>query len=134
MDILDIDWSPSGLLASGSIDNKVIIWDIARGSNGALLSPFRVLDGHQSFVKGVSFDPMGRILATCSSDNTILLWRTETWEIANRLSKPLQGAPDSTMFRRMNFAPDGQSVRYHSVYILTVCVRVCLCVCVFLFN
>ena len=28
MDVLDLDWSPRGYLASGSIDNKILIWDV----------------------------------------------------------------------------------------------------------
>ena len=69
MDVLDISWSSLGLLASASVDNKIIIWDfraemanVAQGNSytTALISPFRVLSGHLSFVKGVSFDPVGR--------------------------------------------------------------------------
>lgn len=69
MDVLDICWSPRGILASASIDNNIMIWDfrsqmdnVAQGNSysTALVSPFRILSGHLSFVKGVSFDPIGR--------------------------------------------------------------------------
>ena len=69
MDVLDISWSSLGILASASVDNNIIIWDfraemanVAQGNSytTALISPFRVLPGHLSFVKGVSFDPVGR--------------------------------------------------------------------------
>ena len=74
---------PRDMLASASVDNNIIVWDcrshMATAQNsgtgggggnrsnvlagGGLVSPFRVLSGHQSFVKGVSFDPVGRFLA-----------------------------------------------------------------------
>ena len=62
MDVLDLDWCTNGLLASGSIDNKVLIWDCSQvdgliRSSTAILQPIRVLTGHKSFVKGLSFDP-----------------------------------------------------------------------------
>ena len=71
MDVLDICWSSRGILASASIDNNIMIWDfrsqmdsVAQGNSysSALISPFRVLSGHLSFVKGVAFDPIGRYL------------------------------------------------------------------------
>ena len=74
MYILDLDWSGNGILASGSIDNQVMVWDLGlneqpsifqqsqnKNSNvSSIISPSKVLNGHQSFVKGVSFDPMLR--------------------------------------------------------------------------
>jgi protein HIRA/HIR1 len=69
MDVLDICWSSRGILASASIDNNIMIWDlrsqidsVAQGNtySPALISPYRVLSGHMSFVKGVAFDPIGR--------------------------------------------------------------------------
>jgi protein HIRA/HIR1 len=71
MDVLDICWSSRGILASASIDNNIMIWDlrsqidsVAQGNtySPALISPYRVLSGHMSFVKGVAFDPIGRYL------------------------------------------------------------------------
>jgi len=50
-----------GLLASSSIDNNILLWGVSdamqRGST--VLAPMRVLSGHVSFVKGLSFDPIG---------------------------------------------------------------------------
>ena len=36
-----------------------------------------MLKGHESWVYGVSFSPDGRTLASCSDDNTIMLWDLE---------------------------------------------------------
>ena len=119
MDVLDICWSPRGILASASIDNKIMIWDMRRqmasmGVSGAhsspLISPTRILDGHKSFVKGVSFDPIGTYLASSGGDNLIILWDCDSWTILHRLDGPFKDSPDRTMFRRLSWAPDGSSL------------------------
>ena len=113
MDVLDLDWSPRQLVASASIDNRVLIWD-CKDLCGAervshLHAPLRVLALHQNYVKGCSFDPVGKYLATCGSDNLIILWDCDTWEAAETLSGPMKNTPDRTMFRRLSWSPDGQT-------------------------
>lgn len=121
MDVLDVAWSVSNLLASASIDNSILIWDVppAHGAisgpsvsvpTGGMLSPIRILNGHSSFVKGVSFDPIGRHLASCGADNKLLLWNTESWQIIQSITEPLNDSVDMTMFRRLDWAPDGGSL------------------------
>lgn len=117
MDVLDLDWSPRGVLASASIDNTVIIWgDIVNkastvvGANGRVVSPLRVLTDHISFVKGISFDPFGTYLASSSADNAIIVWSCETWTVACTVRDLLEEAPDRSIFRRMSWAPDGGSL------------------------
>jgi WD40 repeat protein len=129
MDVLDLDWSSSGLLASASIDNNILLWDFrmhisggnrAPANNGlfgapavvasTLMAPMKVLVGHHSFVKGVSFDPVGRYLASCGADNIIIIWDVDSWSALHRLDGPLRAAPDRTIFRRMSWAPDGSSL------------------------
>ncbi|NER19420.1 MAG: hypothetical protein F6J96_01375 [Symploca sp. SIO1C2] len=67
-----VSFSPDGkLLASGSSDNTIKIWDLEEG--GELLT----LSGHQYEVFSVSFSPDGKRLASGSSDNTIKIWDLE---------------------------------------------------------
>lgn len=62
-DVLDISWSADSLyLASGSVDNKLIIWDVARGRYNSILTD------HKGFVQGVSWDPKGQMIASASTD------------------------------------------------------------------
>ncbi|MBO3460402.1 nSTAND1 domain-containing NTPase [Aetokthonos hydrillicola] len=66
-----VSFSPDGkLIAAGSEDKKVWIWD----QNGKLL---RILPGHRALVYSVSFSPDSNILASASADNTIILWNVQ---------------------------------------------------------
>lgn len=112
MDVLDLDWSPSGLLASASIDNTICLWNVnaAWSSTQKVLSPFRQLQKHTSFVKGVQFDPFGIYLASASADNTVIIWNCESWSVEHILTEPLRASIDRSMFRRLSWAPDGGSL------------------------
>ena len=56
------------MLASGSYDKTVRLWDVGMGRH------LRTLTGHTSGVLSVSFSPDGQIIATGSTDGTVLLW------------------------------------------------------------
>ena len=120
MDVLDIAWSVTNLLASASIDNSIRIWQVPRANRlpgdltlrhtGEVLTAIRVLNKHSSFVKGVSFDPVGRHLASTGADNKLFLWSTQSWEVVHTVEDPFLDSVDMTMFRRIDWAPDGGSL------------------------
>ncbi|EAU29371.1 conserved hypothetical protein [Aspergillus terreus NIH2624] len=58
------------ILASGSIDKTVKLWDVITGS---LLY---TLEGHLDLIWAVEFSPDGRLLASGSNDGAIKLWDT----------------------------------------------------------
>jgi protein HIRA/HIR1 len=82
MDVLDLDWSPRGVLASASIDNRVLVWDCKTVGQGTqtIHTPMAALTVHQNYVKGCCFDPMGKYLVTCGSDNVIIVWDCDSWQ------------------------------------------------------
>jgi WD40 repeat protein len=67
--VLSVAFSPDGqLLASGSWDDTVILWDVRTGER------VRTLEGHTDDVNSVAFSPDGRLLASGSGDGTVILW------------------------------------------------------------
>jgi WD40 repeat protein/serine/threonine protein kinase/Flp pilus assembly protein TadD len=89
-------YSPDGsLLASGSVDGIVRIWDVAARQLRAALR------GHPAAVWSVAFFPDGQTLASGSEDGTIKLWDIPTGQ--ERIT--LTGHPSAVF--AVGVAPDG---------------------------
>jgi small GTP-binding protein len=76
--IYDFDWSSDGkylAVAYGYNDNKVVIFN---PEDNARLS---ILEGHTHGVGSVSFSFDGQLLASKSTDNTIMIWRSHDWSV-----------------------------------------------------
>ncbi|XP_022755966.1 protein HIRA-like isoform X2 [Durio zibethinus] len=104
-DVVDLNWSPDdSILASGSLDNTIHIWNMSNGICTA------VLRGHSSLVKGVAWDPIGSFIASQSDDKTVIIWRTSDWSLAHRTEGHWAKSLGSTFFRRLGWSPCGHFI------------------------
>jgi len=93
--------SPEGIdciLATGSSDGLVRLWDIASGYST------KILQGHTDWVWSVSFSPDGSILASGSDDNSIKLWDVISGYCITTINDHSGGVISVT------FSPDGQTL------------------------
>ena len=74
-DVMSLAFKPNSyVLASGSQDDTVRIWDVEDINN---LRHVRTLRGHTGNVNSVAWSPDGRTLASASRDGTVRLWNTD---------------------------------------------------------
>ncbi|XP_013629498.1 PREDICTED: protein HIRA isoform X2 [Brassica oleracea var. oleracea] len=92
------------MLASGSLDNTVHIWNMRTGICTT------VLRGHLSLVKGVTWDPIGSFIASQSDDKTVIIWRTSDWSMAHRTVGHWEKSLGTTFFRRLGWSPCGHFI------------------------
>ncbi|XP_044752723.1 protein HIRA homolog [Coccinella septempunctata] len=103
-DILDLSWAPhDGWLASGSVDNTVIVWNAAK-----FPEKVAVLKEHTGMVKGITWDPVGKYLASQSDDKSIRVWRTGEWKEEVAVTDPFVDCSATTHVLRLSWSPDGQ--------------------------
>ncbi|GJQ14490.1 hypothetical protein GpartN1_g6281.t1 [Galdieria partita] len=113
-----VRWSPQGqFLASAGDDFLVFIYHKEEGKG---YSPFgskeptplenwrgRKLSGHSNDVLGVAWSPCGELLASCSVDNTIIVWNVRSDTIVTRL----QG--HESFVKGLSFDPTGRFLASH---------------------
>jgi WD40 repeat protein len=85
-----------GLVASGSSDKTVKLWDPVTGAVR------RTLEGHSGWVVAVAFSPDGRLLASGSYDQTVRLWDPTTGAVRCTLEG------HSGWVVTVAFSPDGR--------------------------
>lgn len=91
--------SPDGrLLASGSYDQTIKVWDLRTGK------VLHTLTGHASRVSCIAISPDSQILASGSYDQTVRLWALDTGELLQILPGRSGKAID------VSFNPNGQTL------------------------
>ncbi|XP_068000692.1 chromatin assembly factor 1 subunit B [Melanerpes formicivorus] len=116
-DVYDICWTSDGnYMASASVDNTAIMWDVSKGQKVSILNE------HKSYVQGVTWDPLGQYIATLSCDRVLRVYNTQTKRVAFNVTKMPSGSGaegearsyrmfhDDSMksfFRRLSFTADG---------------------------
>ena len=93
-----VAFSPdSTILASGSWDTTVILWDVESGQ------VLRTLEGHTDHVESVAFSPGGQMLASGSQDSMVILWDVESGQHVRQFG-------GMGMVHSLAFSPDGQTL------------------------
>ena len=83
------------MLASGSQDLTVRLWDVGTGSLR------NTLTGHTDYVYSVAFSPDGTMLASGGRDRTVRLWDVGTGSLRNTLTG------HTSLVNSVAFSPDG---------------------------
>jgi WD40 repeat protein/serine/threonine protein kinase len=102
--VWSVVFSPSGrVIASGSEDNAIRLWDVATGESE------KILRGHGSAVHKAVFSPDGEWIASGAHDETVRLWNIAGYQEVRVLHTTVfRGHADGILSAR--FSSDGKQI------------------------
>ena len=133
--VISVAWSPRSeyFLATGSRDNKVLLWDV-RKATGSILSldqhngrggsrSSAINTAHNGHVNGISFSHDGLHLLTYGTDDRLRLWDTFTGKntlvnfgrIHNPCRKAIKLCQSSGTSSEVVFVPSGSNIEVFEV-------------------
>lgn len=97
-------WHPSLFLCGteGSTPSSVRCFSFRKGvliSSSTLFFPEMVtcLRGHTGLVKGLTWDPVGKYIASQADDHSLRVWRTVDWQMEANITKPFSEVNKSAL-------------------------------------
>ena len=67
-----------GFLVGAKSNGKVCVFDYNNGENGQILNLLETFEAHKNYITKCLLSPENNMLATCSADSEIRLWRRKT--------------------------------------------------------
>jgi WD40 repeat protein len=98
--VYTIAWSPDGILASGGVDQNITLWDAESGQC------LQVLPGHSSWIWAIAWSHNGKLLASCSHDQSVRLWQHSSFTYQR--FKTFQGYSNAVF--AVDWSPDGHTL------------------------
>uniref|UniRef100_A0ABK0LB50 Protein HIRA n=1 Tax=Rattus norvegicus TaxID=10116 RepID=A0ABK0LB50_RAT len=125
--IFSVDIHPDGTKfatgGQGQDSGKVVIWNMSpvlqeddeKDENipkmlcqmDNHLEILATLRGHSGLVKGLTWDPVGKYIASQADDRSLKVWRTLDWQLETSITKPFDECGGTTHVLRLSWSPDG---------------------------
>lgn len=93
--VMAVAWAENGLLAFGTTNNEIRLWDTVQNQ------PLHTVIGHRDWVWSVAFSPNGHLLVSGGGDQLVCLWDSQ-----GQLMRQLQGHENQV--KCTAFRPDGK--------------------------